>query len=244
MKQFIAPAVAAAVIALPAVGQSAITQWTFEGDTLTPSTGSGVAALFGGTTGSFAAGSGGGRAWNTTTYAAQGAESGSRGVSFISGTTGYESISVSFEHRASGTGSRWAQVDYTLDGGTTWTTGFWNNGGGLSPHDFFYSFTVDFSAVAGASNNAGFGFRIVSIFSPSAFNQNSTLSYGATEAYMRANADAKFAPEAGSGTGNYATTGTWRFDNVTVSGALIPAPGAVALLGVAGLAAGRRRRAY
>jgi MYXO-CTERM domain-containing protein len=163
-------------------------------------------------------------------------------VSTASAGGGFGGISVSFNHRASGTNSRWAQVDYTLDGGTTWVTGFWNNNGGLSPHDTFYTFTVDFSSVSGANNNAGFGFRIVSIFSPQAFNQNSTLSYGANAAYMRANADAKFAPTAGVGTSDYGTGGTWRFDNVTVNGTAIPAPGAIALLGAAGLVGARRRR--
>ena len=236
-------AIASIAIAASASAQGIITQWTFEGDTTTATTGSGVASLIGGTTATFGNGSGAspntGRAWNTTTYQAQGAGSGTAGVQFLVDTTGYQGIQLSFEHRASGTASRWAQVDYTLDGGASWVTGFWNNGGGLSPHDFFYSFTVDFSGVAGAGNNAGFGVRIVSIFSPTAFNQNGTLAFGANAAYMRANADARYAPDAGVGTGNYGTSGTWRFDNVTFT----PAPGAVALLGVAGLLGTRRRRA-
>ena len=40
-----------------------------------------------------------------------------------------------------------------------------------------------------------------------------------------------------------AATGSNRIDNIFVNGDLVPAPGAVALLGVAGLAASRRRRA-
>jgi len=236
-------AIASIAIAASAHAQGIITQWTFEGDTTVASTGSGTASLVGGTTSSFAAGSGGGRGWNTTNYQAQGQGSGTAGVQFLAGTTGYEGLQISFEHRSSGTGSRWAQVDYTLDGGASWVTGFWNNGGGLSPHDSFYSFTVDFSGVAGANDNANFGFRIVSIFSPLAFNQNTTLSYGANAAYMRANAQATFSGTAGTGTGDYGASGTWRFDNVTVSGTLIPAPGAIALLGLAGLSGKRRRRA-
>lgn len=38
-------------------------------------------------------------------------------------------------------------------------------------------------------------------------------------------------------------TGNNRFDNLQISGALIPAPGAIALLGIAGLVGTRRRRA-
>ncbi|NBX36990.1 MAG: hypothetical protein EBR10_07180 [Planctomycetes bacterium] len=221
-----------------------VTQWTFEGDSTSASTGAGAASLVGDTTATFATGNAGGRAWNSTNYKAQGTGSGQAGVQFLASTAqglGFGGISVSFDHRSSGTGSRWAQVDYTVDGGANWVTNFWNNNGGLSPHDTFYSFTVDFSSVSAAANNAGFGFRIVSIFAPVAFNQNATLAYGANAAYMRSNAEANYNLP-GVGTGNYGNTGTWRFDNVTVNGTLLPAPGAVALLGVAGLVGSRRRR--
>jgi len=39
-----------------------------------------------------------------------------------------------------------------------------------------------------------------------------------------------------------ASTGSNRIDNVSISGDLIPAPGAIALLAVAGLTGGTRRR--
>jgi len=199
-----------------------ITQWDFDASTLVPSTGEGTAGLIGGTTEAFATGNPG-QGWNTRDYPGQSTGSGTAGVQFLVSSAGYENLTFSFDHRASGTASRWAQVDYTVDGGGTWTTGFWNNNGGLSPHDAFYSFSVDFSSVTAARNNPDFGVRVVSIFSPQAFNQNTTLSYGANEAYMRANAQATFDGTPGVGTGNYATTGTWRFDNVTFSGTAIPA---------------------
>ncbi len=242
MKHFIGSCAALAV-ACSVHAQGVVAQWNFDTDSLTASLGTGSASNIGGTSTSFATGNGGGRGWGTSAYQAQGAGSGTAGVQFLVDTTGFQGLQLSFDHRASGTASRWAQVDYTLDGGTNWVTGFWNNGGGISPHDAFYSFTVDFSSVTGANDNAGFGFRIVSIFSPTAFNQNATLSFGANAAYMRANAQATFAPTPGTGTSDYAASGTWRFDNVTVSGAVIPAPGAIALLGLAGLVGSRRRRA-
>ena len=42
--------------------------------------------------------------------------------------------------------------------------------------------------------------------------------------------------------GTSTTTGTNRIDNIVVSGTAVPAPGAIALLGVAGLVGSRRRR--
>jgi hypothetical protein len=218
-----------------------ITQWNFEGDVTTPSTGTGTASLVGGTTAAFATGNGGGRGWNTTTYAAQSTGSGTRGVQFSASTVGFENITVNFDHRASGTASRWAQLDYTLDGGTNWTNGFWNNGGGLSPHDTFYSFNVDLSSVTAANNNANFGVRIVSIFSPQAFDQNNVLGeFAANTAYMRANVGAVFSPNTSSATGDYGTSGTWRFDNVTITA--VPEPSSIALLSLVGVGGFALRR--
>jgi len=76
---------------------------------------------------------------------------------------------------------------------------------------------VDLGGIAGVANNANFGFRIVSIFAPG------------TSAYAASNSGSTYAG------------GTLRYDMVTVTG-VIPAPGAVALLGLAGLAGTRRRR--
>ncbi len=213
-----------------------LTQWTFEGGVSMPAIGTGTAVLIGGTTATFASGNSSASGWNTTTYKAQGTGSGTAGVQFLAGTLGFENITLSFDHRASGTGSRWAQVDYTLDGGANWVSGFWNNSGGLA-QDTFATFNVDFGSVSGAANNADFGIRIVSIFSPLAFDQNASLAdYAANTAYMRANPAASYTPGGGTTTGDYGTAGTWRFDNVTISGVAVPEPSAFSL-GAIGLAA-------
>jgi len=239
LKSSILTAALALVTLSSANAQTVITQWNFEAQTNTnqptPSTGAGSASLLNGTTATISSGAGGSASgWNTSTYAAQGAGSGTRGVQFNVSTLLFSNITVSFDHRASGTNSRWSQVDYTLNG-TDWVTGFWNNNGGLSPHDTFYSFNVDFSSITGANDNANFGFRIVSIFSPQAFDQSSTLAeYAANTAYMRANTGAVYSPSTSSATGDYGPTGTWRFDNVTVSG--VPEPSSATLLGLGFLA--------
>lgn len=86
------------------------------------------------------------------------------------------------------------RVEYTLDGGTSWTAAatFDSNYDGDA---WYNNRTIDLSGVSGATNNANFGVRIVSIFNPA----NNT-SYTATST--------------GS---NYSTSGTWRFDAVTLS---------------------------
>jgi hypothetical protein len=230
----LSPKVLAALIAAAAAQADIIAQWDFNATNLIPNIGSGTAANVGGTSSAFAGGVSG-QGWNTSAYPAQGTGSGTAGVSFFVDTTGYQDITLSYFHRASGTASRWAQIDYTLDGGATWVTNHWNNSGLLTPHDTFYSNNVSFISVTGANNNPNFGIRIVSIFSPFAFDQNDTLDpYGPNEAYMRANAGAVYSPTNSTASGNYSTAGTWRFDNVTFSGNVVPEP-SVALLFLGGL---------
>lgn len=227
-----------AVLSLTAVslagvnGQVKFTEWTFSTNSTTPTLGSGVATLVGNTTSSFALGASD-YAWNTTSYKSQSTGSGTAGVQFLASTVGYQNIALNFKHRSSGTASRWAQIDYTIDGGSTWTSGFWNNSGALTPHDTFYSFSVDFSSVELANNNPSFGLRIVSIFSPQAFDENSTSNaFAANSAYMRANAAAVYSPDTSASTGSYGTSGTWRFDDVSFSGVAVPEPSTWALIGL------------
>lgn len=213
MKNYILLAIA--LVGFQASAQEVITSWNFNDNTLDPQVGSGTLVQIGGTIGTFAAGNGpaGDRAFNTTTYPAQSEGSGTAGIELSVSTVGKNNIGITFDHRSSGTGSRWAQFEYSVDG-TNWIVAG-NNNGGIAPHDIFYPFSVDLTSCSACNNNPNFKFRIVSIFSPFAFNQNATLSYGANEAYMRANIQAQFT-EPGTGTGNYGPAGTWRFDNVTV----------------------------
>lgn len=190
----------------PLQGQQVITQWNFDASNLIPNIGEGSASNVGGTSSAFATGLPG-QGWNTSAYPTQGTNSGLAGVQFLVSTLGYQNVTIAFDHRASGTASRWAEIQYTLDG-VNWQA-LDNNDGGISPHDTFYPFVFDFSGFSEASDNPNFGIRIVSIFSPVAFDDGLGNSFNANEAYHRARQ---------TGGSVYGPSGTWRFDNVTFSG--------------------------
>jgi hypothetical protein len=107
--------------------------------------------------------------------------------------------------------SRWAEIQYTTDGGQLWQI-LDNNDGGLTPHDEVYEFNFGFPENSGAANNQLFGVRIVSIFSPVAFNPEvPNIFYPANTAYHRARTP-------GTGGNAYSGDGNWRLLNVTFSG--------------------------
>jgi hypothetical protein len=206
--------------------QTTITQWNFNGTsaatvpggTSSPSTviGSGSAELVGGTTATFASGiSSGGSSdpvitspdnygWNTSTYAALGAESKLRGVQFNVSTVGYQGMSFRFDQRLSNTANNTYVVQYTLDrtaGVPVWTDAqtFTFTPAPTLTGDVWYNLrTVDLSAVTGLDNNANAAFRIVSAFDPVAGNYLSATS-----------------------TSVYGTAGTVRFDMVTIIAATV-----------------------
>lgn len=216
-----------------------ITQWNFNSKTpdnntatgtTDPAIGLGTASLIGGTTAAFASGDANGGStdpvtgddsgWNVTTFAPQGQQSGQRGVRFDVSTVGYEQIVVSWDQWHSNTSSRFGRFEYTLDG-NAFTSAFLPNDGlldGSLGDTGFNGRSFDPSSIAGVANNPNFGFRIVAAFAPR------------TQAY-----------QASASASSHATTGTWRFDMVTVSGNQIqsvpvPEPGTL-LLGVAALGA-------
>ena len=205
-----------------------VTQWNFnsappDASSATGSTvasiGTGTAALVGGATAAFASGTGStdpavadNTGWNTSTYAAQGTGDKTRGVSFAVSTLGYNGVSISWDQRHSNTASKHVQFQYSLDG-----TSFTDFGAAfeasLGGDQWYLNRSVDLSGVTGVNNNANFTFRIVSTFAPT------------TSTYI--------ASTTGS---NYATTGTLRYDMVTLNATLVPEPGTYAML-LAGLAA-------
>jgi hypothetical protein len=244
-------------LAGPVFADTVITQWNFNSvtpdaatatGTTAPNVGSGTISVIGGATNpGFNSGSGSSdpanvagptndnSGYQTETYAAQSAASGTRGVRFFMSTLGFTGINGAFDLRLSNTSSRWYQVRYTLDG-----TNFVNLGGPVrlgaaanAGDTWFNQNTFDLSSVAGASNNANFGFEVVSVFSPVDFTQVSgNVVYSANTAYEVAR---------NNGSSAYAG-GTWRFDMVTLNGAAVPEPSALGLLAVAGVVAGGLRR--
>lgn len=232
-------ALMAGIVLTGAAQADVITQWNFnsqpaDGSTSTgvtvPSTGVGTASLLS-VTGSFASGTANGGSsdpaatdnsgWQTTGYAAQGMGDKTRGVQFAVSTLGYDTISVSYDLRHSNTSARHELFQYSLDGVQFIDFATFT---GAAGDTWFNGRTVDLSGVAGVANNASFAFRIVSTFAPG------TSQYQASAAG-----------------GNYAGTGTWRFDMVTVSGSPVtpvPEPESLALLlaGLATVAGVARRR--
>lgn len=187
-----------------------ITQWNFNASNLTPdinlTNGTPSLSLFGGTTATFAAGTGSnnanssdptqpGQAWNTTTYAAQNTASGTRGIEMFlpttDGSSGFSNLVLRFDQRLSNAASRTYELQYTTNG-TNWQTftSFFGHAG-----DSFATHTFDFTGVTAANNNPNFGIRVVSVFDPLLGN-----AYGPADP-----------------TSNYATSGTVRYDMVTLS---------------------------
>ncbi|QOJ01742.1 MAG: PEP-CTERM sorting domain-containing protein [Phycisphaeraceae bacterium] len=219
-------AVATLALTAGAAAGDIITQWDFNGpragkNLTAPATsiGLGSASLVGGTTAAWAAGSPNDPAvtdddrWNTTTYAAQGTGSGTRGVEYAVSTVGYTNISFTADIRNSNTSSRWIEILAAYDGVNFVSVGTFNATAG----DQWNTRSVILGAAA--DNNASLRIQVVAIFDPAA------------GAYTAANP-----------TGTYATSGTIGYDLVTFEGTLIPTPGAAALMALGGLVAARRRR--
>lgn len=218
-----------------------ITQWNFNSipaDTSTTTgslianVGVGSVTTLGGVTQTFASGSSNGGSsdpvinddtgLSTLTYSAQGANNKKSGVQFKVSTLGFEDVKVSYDLRHSNTSSRYEQFQYSLDGTNFIDFALFDGNAGDT---WFNQRTIDLSAITGADNNANFAFRVVSAFAPS------------TSAYA--------ASTKGS---NYATSGTWRFDMVTVAGntiAAVPEPETYGMLlaglGIMGFVARRKQ---
>lgn len=129
-------------------------------------------------------------------------------------TTGYSDVSFSWDMTRSSTGPATWIIEMSVNGGAFTA---------LNP-SFALASTISFSATT---------------YNPLATN---TLSLGAAannaaEVIVRIRA----LVDSVNSTGTYQAGGTARIDNILVNGTLVPAPGAAALVGLAGLIARRRR---
>jgi len=205
-----------AVGMVSAQAQIFVTSWNFNSPvpdantgtgSLTPSVGSGTVNLMGGVSSTFVTGAGSSdpagsdnSALNVASWASQGTESGMRGIEFRVPTVGYENIQVQWDQRFTATSSRFYEFQYSVDGSEFlhWHT-FENTTGA---NTWINGHLVDLSSLAGVTNNEDFAFRILSIFDPNTGDSYSTV-----------------------GDSNYGTSGTWRFDMVSVTGdVLTPVP--------------------
>lgn len=253
--------------AAPVSHAAIITQFNFNSTTpdgtsttgsLAPSIGTGSLNLIGGTTSTFASGSGStdpastdNTALNTTGYPTQGTGSGTAGVRFNVSTAGFTGISISFDLRQSNTASQYFQLQASTNG-TTFTnvsggtasiltqgsgnTATFSNTGLLSStttsNNFVQGITYTFAAGSIYENAAAFAFRLVAVFDPA--TTGSYTGAGRTTAGVAS---------------AYGTTGTVRFDMVTVNGTAgttppaVPEPASIAMVavGVSGVVVLRRR---
>ncbi len=177
-----------------ASASSVITQWTFNGGVTTPAVGSGTASLVGGTTATFAQGVGGesNGGWNTTNYPAQSSGNKTAGVQFQVDASSYTNITLSFALRRSNTAANTVMVQFSTDGGASFTDVYTNT---VFQGNTWVTPTVDLSSYSVSVPDLRI--RVVTAFSPT------------TSQYFPANP-----------TSSYASGGTVRFDNVTLYGVL------------------------
>lgn len=193
-----------------------IAQWNFnsiipDGTNITgsilPSTGSGTASLVGGVTTNAPAFASGdavldpsatieNSAWNTTTYPALASANKTAGVQFAVSTASKQNISVSWSQRSSNSGGKYFRLLYSTNSGSSFVD--FSTAVTLTAGGAFFAFTNNLASIPGVNNNSNVIFRIIAEFQSTATGSGSASYIGAG--------------------GTYQTTGTTRFDMVTVSG--------------------------
>lgn len=138
-------------------------------------------------------------------------------------TSGYSDVSLSWDMTRSSTGAATFEVVMSLDGGTNWTT-------------MVESFAVIQAGGSGTGTTSWNSTTYQSAFTSTLALGESAANASSVMIRIRALVDSV------NSSGVFQAGGTVRLDNVMVNGALIPAPGAIALLGLAGLTGGTRRR--
>ena len=130
-------------------------------------------------------------------------------------TTGYQDVSISWDQTRSSTGPASFELVASTDGGASWST-------------LIASYSVVQAGLAGTGTTSW-----NALTNQPGFFTTTSAAAGASDS-----ASVLFRIRSLVTT---AAAGTNRIDNVIVSGSMVPAPGAVALLGLAGLISRRRR---
>ncbi|GAB3747218.1 hypothetical protein GCM10028817_04300 [Spirosoma pomorum] len=206
------------------LAQTTLVQWNFNSNppdnaastgTTAPSTGVGSLTTVGGTTSSFASASGtsgssdptsvsaDNSGYNITGFPAATLRNKTAGIEFRTSTTGFQSLTISWDQRFSNTAANRSRLQYSVDGGTNYTDVA--NPFTVSAGDRFYNGNVyDLSGITEVNNRTDVRFRIVAEFSTPTSNPTSYT--------------------AATSTSTYGTSGTWRFDMVTVRGTALATP--------------------
>lgn len=198
----------AVLTVLPANSNGIIAQWNFNAVTdatnPAPSIGNGTFSSVGGPAFTIVSGSGStdtnasNSALNTANYPATTAANKTAGIQVAVSTVGRQNIAISWDERVSNTGSKYVRLQYSTNG-TTFVD--YPTSTPINVAATFESKSNSLAGVAGVGNNPNFVFRIVSEW-------ESTAIGSANNSYVAAN------------TGNtYSTTGTVRYDMLTVWGA-------------------------
>jgi len=209
-----------------------IAQWNFNSvtpdnststGTTAPSSGSGTASLVGGATATFATGdttrdavgTNDNSGWNTSTYPAQSTGNKTRGARFQVSTVGRQNIVVAWASQSSNTGSKYARLQYTTNG-----TDFIDLSTAVTNANSYLPQTNSLGGLPGVADNPNFAFQIMAEFESTALNDANTN-------YVPVNS------------ASYMTTGTMRYDLVTVLGSVI-ATTAPAVLSSPGITSGNQ----
>jgi chitodextrinase len=211
-----------------------VTRWNFNAGRMTASEGTGTASLVGTKSMGFRPGAsadsapGNNRALSFANFSTSVGQSGRRGVQFEADTSGFGTLTVGFSIGGQGRSSGWGQFQYSVNGGSTYTTADLVAGGRfkINADGTYRRIAFSLAFIDGVANSADFRFRIVAIANPS------------SQRFVAANGPSMLA------------AAFWKLDAVTVSGTALnltgganPAPGAIALLAVAGAVGATRRRA-
>jgi hypothetical protein len=205
------------LLGLNASAQSIVASWNFNSTAndanvatgvLTTASGTGTATGIGGVVQTYATGNptdlnlSDNSGMQTTTYPAAGTNPKTAGVQFDVNTAGFNRLILEFYQRLSNTSANTWTLQYTLDktgvstgGIVTWTdaTTWTFTPAATGTGDIWYFRSYDFSLITGLNNNANAGFRVVSNFDPTTGNYLASRS-----------------------TSTYSTSGTSRFDLVTI----------------------------